>query len=309
MHMLDFIKKQPITTTIIIFLLLFVAVLVLIITLINRKGNKFINKGEIHGNIDNSFVDNSLNITQVNTFVMTEVIPNDVHGKKGLPWPIRLANWITEKPSQLIDDLFNMKDDGTTPGALMNILFIFLVLVATLVLFLYTPPFLLILILILGVILLVQYLYLQLRNNLRISLKLLVNLAILLISAVLPFINKHQYAISYWEHTKLDISSIQSIVNTFIVNFDYFYNQLLNINQPEAAPVLFGIVLSVSTFLYLVVILYKMGQTNEVKVRNIILTSIVTVILNFLLQNIDLVYSIISHYQQKCLALGLVKTH
>lgn len=65
------------------------------------------------------------------------------------------------------------------------------------------------------------------------------------------------------------------------------------------ATVVFGLLLSIGTLAYLVIILYKMGQTHAVTYKNIILTSLLTVIFNFLLQNIDLVYSVIINYQQK----------
>ncbi|MBZ5977867.1 hypothetical protein KII91_00735 [Leuconostoc gelidum subsp. gelidum] len=297
--MLEFINRKPLTLSIIFFLILLVGVLILVITVMNRKGNRFINKGEIKGNIDNSFVDNSLNITQVNTFVITEPASDGGDAKGKLPWPTRLANWIAKQPDKFFNNLFNMKDDGTASGGLINLLIIFFVIAVILVLFLYTPPILLILILILGIILLVQYLYLQLKADLNISFKLLVNLALLLISSILPFINHNQYATNYWIHTRLDVTSIQTATDTFKTNFDYFFTQLMNLSRPESAPVAFGLLLSISTLIYLLIILYKMGQTQAVSYKSIIFTSIFTVIFNFLLQNLNLVYSIIIHYQQK----------
>ncbi|MGR8863706.1 hypothetical protein [Leuconostoc citreum] len=297
--MLEFINRKPVILSIIIFLLLLVGILILLISVMNRKGNKFINKGTIKGNIDNIFVDNSMNITQVNTFVMTDSASNSGATRKKLPWPTKLANWIAKLPDIFLNNLFNMKDDGTTSGELINILIIIFVIGVALVLFLYTPPILLILILLLGIVLLVQYLYLQLKAGLKISIKLLVNLALLLISSILPFINHSQYATNYWIHTRLDITSIQTATETFKTNFYYFFTQLANLSRPESAPVVFGLLLSIGTLAYLVIILHKMGQTHAVTYKSIIFTSLLTIIFNFLLQNIDLVYSVIINYQQK----------
>jgi hypothetical protein len=70
---------------IVLFIIVLLILLLIILWTRSNKGNKFINKGINTGNIDNSFVDNSTNITQISNYITTGIPTNSNISLKKLP--------------------------------------------------------------------------------------------------------------------------------------------------------------------------------------------------------------------------------
>jgi hypothetical protein len=207
-----------------------------------------------------------------------------------------LANWLLELPDRAFNGISKASsdtDDGTPAGTFFSILLFGILIISLLIFLLYTPILFLAGILLLSLILLAQYCLVQIKSRKAISSRVLISLFLPIIFSLLIFLNHKPYAIEYFNHIHLNFTSIESFEKTFFDNYHYWWQQVKNIKTGNGAPFIYGLILVISLYQYLISMLKRMASRKKITSRQIVFSIILGSILLFITQNLTIILNVI----------------